>query len=369
MSDNPYPGLASLRAQAPVHRIDEHTWMVLTYREAAKVLRDATNFRSGPLGQQLVAGLPEGAAREYLLHRINFLDPPEHTRVRSAVDQWFTLPRVNALRPEIVALSNQLVDAMGQVVDLVPALAHPLPSLVICQLLGAAEPEELGDWGEKVAMLLSPAPTAQQLEQGVAGAAHFADWVNSLDMSAIALCESERRSLVMTLFAAGHHTTRDLFTNGMTALLRHPEQLEAARENPSLAVEEFLRYDTPTQIVFRVAAPQAEIAGQAIPEGDMIIVGLGAANRDPARFEEPDRFDVTRRKSLPLSFAPGPHTCLGAPLARMEVAIMLETLLDRFPNMTIQDPGDAVPRRPSMTFHGLTRLVVCTSVKQSGLQT
>lgn len=318
-------------------------------------------FVAGLLGRQLVADLPAGAAREYLLHRINFLDAPEHTRVRGAIDKWFTLPRVNGLRAEIAALAVDLVESMQGEVDLVPSLAHPLPSLVICQLLGAAEPEDLGDWGEKVAMLLSPAPTATQLEQGIAGAEEFARWVDTLDMSAIELSEAERRSLVMTLFAAGHHTTRDLFTNGFTALLRHREQMDAALANPVQAVEEFLRYDTPTQIVFRVAGPAAEVAGLEIPAGDLVIVGLGAANRDPVRFESPDQFDVTRKKSRPLSFAPGPHTCLGAPLARMEVAIMLQTLLRRFPDVSLVRPDQTVPRRPSMTFHGLTQLVVRVS--------
>jgi cytochrome P450 len=358
MSDDPYPGLHELREVSTMQRIGDRQWVALGYDAVRRVVRDPA-FTTGALGGFLVAGLqPGAAAHDYVANRINFLDPPRHTRVRRTVDRWFSPRRVRSLRQDVEQIAAELADRFEGRAELVSALAHPLPARVICRLLGADEPDELAAWGEDVAMLLTLGRTTAQTGAGERAAEAFSAWVAEVDRTDLDLPEAERRSLIMTLFAAGHHTTRDLFANGMTALLRRPDQLALAMADPAATVEELLRFDTPTQMVSRVAPETTEIDGHEVEAGSVIIAALGAANRDPACYPDPDRLDVTRTGPPPLSFAPGPHHCLGAPLARMEVEVMLTTVLGRWPDVRLADPDQVVPRRPSAVFHGLTRLEV-----------
>ncbi|MSO38197.1 MAG: cytochrome P450 [Acidimicrobiia bacterium] len=359
MTDDPYPALSQLRSESNLHRIGERQWLVLSYNLARSVLSDTSRFISGPLGPALAGGLREGgAAHDYVTHRINFCDPPRHTDVRHAVDRWFSPRRVNELVPNVEAIATELAAELSGTCELVDAFAHPLPARVICTLLGANEPEELGTWGEDLAMLLSIGRTPEQIASGERAAEQMSEWVAGLDGPDIDLDTPTRTSLVMTLFAAGHHTTRDAFVNGMHALLRHSAQIDAARNDPAAAVAEFLRFDTPTQLVSRVTATSVELEGETIPPFSQVAVALGAANRDPERFDEPDTFDVARTRNVPISFAPGPHHCLGAPLALLELRVMLSTILGRWPRIRLIDPDAPVPHRPSAVFHGRTSLDV-----------
>jgi cytochrome P450 len=363
---DPFPAYAAQRAEAPVARSDSGFWCVTGYDEAAAVLRSPA-ATTGFIGARYREALPEGsAARTELGYRINFLDPPDHTRVRHHVGRAWTPRRVAGLRPWVESLAERLLDDVSG--DLRPA-AHALPSLVISELLGVPDADRalLADLTEATAPLLGVSVTAEAMARGLQASERFAAYVESLlaarreapgdDLLSALLAEplshEELLSLVVTLYAAGHRTTRDLFSRGLVALLEAgPAQVEAAARDPKRATEELVRYSTPTHYVGRVLTEPLE----GIPAWEPVMVLLAAANRDPRRWDDPERLDVTREPDPPpLSFVLGPHHCLGANLARMEVEVLLVAVLRRWPNLRLAgDPGwwSAGP------FRGVERLPV-----------
>lgn len=345
---DPFPLYAAQRAEAPVARSDTGFWCVTGYDEAAAVLRSPA-ATSGFIGARYRDALPEGsAARTELGYRINFLDPPDHTRVRHHVGRAWTPRRVADLRGWVEQLAERLLDGVDG--DLRPA-AHALPSLVISELLGVpdADRDLLAELTEATAPLLGVSVAADDMARGLEASERFAAYVESLleqrcrqpgdDLLTALLAEplshEELLSLVVTLYAAGHRTTRDLFSRGLVALLGTGRR----DVDPKRATEEMVRHSTPTHYVGRVLTE--EVAG--IPPWEPVLLFVAAANRDPRHWPEPERFDPGRDPSSappPLSFVLGPHHCLGANLARMEVEVLLTAVLRRWPDLELDgDPG------------------------------
>jgi pimeloyl-[acyl-carrier protein] synthase len=363
-AEDPYALFEAARSKGPVQR-SGGSWLVLGHAEASALLRNSA-ARSGFIAEGYRNRLPPGAAREEMTHRINFLDPPQHGRVRRLVGKVFTPRRTARLRPFVEGVARRLLEGLDESrsVDLLRGYAHEVPSLVISELLGVPvdDRDELTTLSERVSRLLGTGNDEAELANAISAAEDMHRTLRGLLkersqepeddlLSALLaakdgtdrLSESELLSLAATLYSAGHRTTRDLFSNGLTALLPERELLAAIREGtlPTEAiVEEFLRYETPTHMVARMLERPFELGGQKISPGEPISVLLAAANRDPSVYSEADRFDPwrwTRSRDLPppLSFALGAHFCLGASLARLEVGVMLDVLFEMFPQVRL----------------------------------
>jgi cytochrome P450 len=380
--------LRSEREKGPVLR-SEHSWVVLGRVEAEKILR-APTARSGFMADLYRELLPPGAARDEMGSRINFLDPPDHGRVRGLVAKAFTPRRVAELRPFLRRLCASLLERIDgrESVDLIEDYAHAVPALTISELLGVPpeQRDRLTALSDQVAGLLSSgaldgAGVKAALEAAEELHAYLrallerrrrepADDLVSALLAAregdVRLSEAELLSLCATLYSAGHRTTRDLFTNGLTALLPDAglrNDIAAGRLSLADVTEEFLRYETPTHYVARMLTEPLELAGTTVAAGEPIMLGLAAANRDPDVYADADRFDPHRWASEPpppppLSFVFGLHFCLGASLARLEVEVMLEALLDRFPAIQMIQSADELRWRHTGVFRGLEELLV-----------
>jgi pimeloyl-[acyl-carrier protein] synthase len=290
-----------------------------------------------------------------------FLDPPDHTRLRSLVSQAFTPRMVESLRPRIQSLVDELLDAVVETgeMDVLADLAYPLPTVVICELLGVPpeDRDKFKTWSADASRLLDGYLDKAAMDKGmVAGMylfQYFTDLVearraeprNDLLSAMLAaetagdkLTHAELLSTATLLFIAGFETTMNLVGNGTLALLRNPDQLERMRKHPSLVrtgVEELLRYDGPVHVTARIAKEDVEIGGEVVRQGEQAVAIIGAANRDPDQFPDPDRLDVGRTPNKHLAFGGGPHFCLGAALARMEGQIAFETMLRRLPGLEL----------------------------------
>ena len=381
---DPYPLLARVRAAGPVVQLASGFWAVTGYDAALETLSHR-GCGSSPIAMRYLDGLPAGAARDEMSRRINFLDPPDHHRVRSLVSKAFTPRRITDLVPWIAATADRLLDELGAAdeLDLLQRFAHQLPSLVISELLGVpiADRDRLTGWSDAVAPLLGLHVSPADRERAIAAAEDFHAYLDALLderrrrpgadlLSALLAAEedgqrldrAELESLAATLYSAGHRTTRDLFTNGMSVLLTEPDryrQVVQGRWSAAAVVEEFLRYETPTLFVVRVPLEALTIHGVAVGAGQPVLVLLSAANRDPAVFDEPDRFRPGRSGATALSFAYGAHYCLGASLARAEAEIMLAAVARRWPALELAKdrPLRWHQRGP---FRGLDELVVRT---------
>ena len=381
-AQDPYPVYAALRERDPVHRSAlMNAWMFTRHADIDTILRDHRRFsndpRKGSLSRRQRAGLP--ADEEFTML---FLDPPDHKRLRALVNKAFTPKAVNALEPHIRSLLGSLLDEIDDPAgfDLMQAVAQPLPVIVIAEMLGVP-PEDRAQfkiWSDQRARTLEPSIDAR--ERALADTANKAlnDYFRPIIeerradpkddiVSALAqaeeegdrLTELEMLNMLRLLLIAGNETTTNLIGNGVLALLRHPDQLQRLRDDPSLiplAVDELLRFDSPVQTDFRRALEDCEVNGFPLKKRDNIVLLLGAANRDPDVFEEPDRLDVGRGDRSHLSFGRGIHHCIGAPLARLEGRVVLEMLLERFSQISL---GGEEPRfRNSIVLRGLESLPV-----------
>ena len=380
-ADDPYPALASLRRTAPVARLANGFWAVTGYEAAMEVFRQRA-FASGPIAGRYVESLPPGAARDEMSHRINFLDPPDHTRVRGLVSKAFTPRRVADLGPWMAATADHLLDEIGAdgEVDLLRRFAHQLPSLVISELLGvpSADRDRLTGWSDAVAPLLGLSMTDAERDGAIAAAEEFHAYLSALLdarrrqpgddlLSALLAAEEngerlqrvELLSLAATLYSAGHRTTRDLFTNGMSVLLRGDGFARVAdgRWPVPAVVSEFLRYETPTLFVVRIPVEPTTVGGVAVGAFEPALIFLSAANRDPAVFDDPDVFRPGRDGPPALSFAYGAHYCLGASLARSEAETMLTALARRWPRLRLAQER-TLHWHQRGPFRGLDALIV-----------
>jgi cytochrome P450 len=384
---DPYPRYQRVRELAPVHQSGLGFWVLSRYDDCQQLLRDPRFGKGDRRDREL--RLPADAAEA--LARIRqrapsmlFVDPPDHTRLRGLVAKAFTARTVERLRPHIGRLLDELLDAVdagsGEPVDIMAAVAFPLPVTVIGEMLGIppADRPAFQPWVRASTALLEltidPSAIVAAADAGDRMSAYFADLLAErrrhptddllsellrVEDRGDTLSEDELISTAILLFGAGFETTTNLIGNGLLALLRHPNQLARLRDDRDLlrpAVEELLRFDSPVQLDGRVALEAAEVAGQPVGPGTFVVTMLGAANRDPARFAEPDALDLGRDEGPPLSFGSGIHYCLGQALARLEGQVVFDRLLSRFARMELA--GAEVAYRTGLTLRGLVALPV-----------
>jgi cytochrome P450 len=387
MLEDPYPFYHRLRAASPVFWAEGlDAWLATRYDDAAAALRNSqlSSDRSVRLRQRMAGkGLDDLLTRSSrsMIH----LDPPDHTRQRTLVNKAFTPRAVDAMAPHIQALVDGCLDAVqGRgAMDVIADLAYPLPVTVIAEMLGVP-PEDRArfkKWSDEISFFLSgnaaEAPP-EELRRSLHSRGELVDYFRAVVarrraqpqadlLTALAqaeeaggrLSEDEVYDNAVLLLIAGNETTTNLIGNGLLALLRHPDQLRKLQADPSLipnAVEELLRYDGPVQFTTRVAKTDLTLGGQAVRAGQMVFLMLGAANRDPAQFPEPDRLDVTRKDVKHIAFGAGPHFCLGAPLARLEGQIAFRTLLRRLPGLRLAE--GPIEHRNNINLRGLQALPV-----------
>jgi cytochrome P450 len=380
---DPYPTYHRLREEDPVHHSPLDFWVLTRYEDVAAVLRDP-RFIKEPLVSMVAArfgvSVPPGVGLS-MLDR----DPPDHTRLRSLVSKAFTPRVVEGLRPRIQKMVDDLItraEAVGTM-DLIEEFAYPIPVNVICEMLGVPvdDHERFKGWSLDIARGLDSVwlPLESEIPKRSGAARHaIGDYMRGLIaerrasprgdlLSALIaaeeagdkLSEDELIATCILLLIAGHETTVNLIGNGTLALLRHPEELRRLRETPGLitsAVEELLRYDGPVQRTARITSTEVTIGGRTIPKGEMVMPFIGAADRDPSQFPDPDRLDLGRADNRHIAFGWGIHFCLGAPLARVEGQIAIDTLVRRLPGLALVD---AEPEhRQSLTLRGLKALPV-----------
>jgi cytochrome P450 len=390
--DDPYPLFAQVQADGPVHKVtlaDGHpAWLIVGHEEAKAALTHAALSKDMHAalardGAVVAEGLPGPAFARHMLS----VDPPDHTRLRRLASAAFSRPRITALRPRIQAIVDALLDNLDAAgddgaVDLVKGFAFPLPFTVISELLGVQEPDrdQLGSW---FITLLTPSSAPEPPAEAVAASANIVqyltellarkraapgedlvtDLVRAADQDG-ALSEQEMLSTIFQLVVAGHDTTTSLIGNGTVALLLHPEQRDAIVADPALvphAIEEFMRWDAPVpHSTFRYTTQDVTLGGTRIPAFSQVIISLAAANRDPARYGNPETLDITRTDTSHLAFGHGIHHCLGARLARLEGVIALTALHTRFPGMRLAVPRSALRwgHGDGLVLRGLTELPV-----------
>src|SRR5438445_350295 len=385
---DPYPRYAAIRENARAFRSGLGFVVVGRYEDCQWVLRDS-RFGKGEMGPMWeVYDLTEAQWRERFpdferrMTSMLGLDPPDHTRLRRLVAKAFTPKTVENLRPDIVRLTDELLDGFSGVVDVVPELALPLPMAVIGEMLGipAAERAALQPHVRATARMLEFNPPLDQMDAAAHSSKIIAEHLEDLSAQRRAaptddllselvhveeqgdqLRHDELISTVMLLFGAGFETTTNLIGNGLLALLDHPAELRRVRDDRSLmktAVEELLRWDAPIQVDGRKVFEDVEVHGLEVAAGQEFVTLLGAANRDPRVYDDPDRFDVGRVAQAPMSFGAGIHYCLGAALARAEAHVVFDRLLERYASIE-PDWGDTRPAyRDSIVLHGLETLPV-----------
>lgn len=377
-TQNPYPVYEKLRQNDPIYRIlfpqGDFGWIISRYEDAVEVLKD-NRFskdvvkRYGPDQQNI------------FVHNMLFSDPPDHRRLRGLVQKAFTPRLIEGMRSHIQEIADDLLDNLNSQdkMNLIDEFAFPLPIIVISEILGVPleDQDKFRLWSNSII----DATSAEHSEVFEKHAQEFIDYLNAwfakvreqpgddlisqlvvAEESGEQLTEKELLGVVALLIIAGHETTVNLIGNGVLALLEHPEQRDLLIKQPELihnAVEEMLRYNGPVEFsTSRWASEDIEFHGHHIAEGEIVIVALDSANRDEAKFKDADVFDITREKSAHLAFGKGIHLCLGAPLARLEGEIAINTLLRRFPDMQLQTDVNELEWRPGMIVRGVKEIPV-----------
>jgi len=382
---DPYPYYRRLRETAPVYKTPQGFWLATGYEDVALILRDK-RFGKDFVGNMRrrygeKAGLDEPAIAN-LARTMLVLDPPDHTRLRGLVNKAFTARRVADMRPRIKALVDEQIDRVidkGEM-DVMRDLAHRLPVLVICDMLGIPEDHRAPFLaGSNVnGRIIDPVPmTREELDQANRNTQMASVYFKQLcelrrrdpqddlttelvraEEAGDKLSPEELDANIGLLFGAGHETTTNLIGNGLLALHRHPDQWERLKADPALipnAVEELLRYDSSVQLTGRVTNTEVELSNVRLGPSESIIALLGAANRDPAQYPDPDRLDVGRQHIRPMSFGGGIHHCLGAQLARLEAELVFAALIERIPNIRLTEM-DSPSWRRTFTLRGLNKL-------------
>lgn len=380
---NPYPTYERLLAEAPVYESPIGSVVLSRHRDCESVLRNTKQWsadfsNSTQQGLEFDDKLFEDLDRPFLL-----MDPPDHTRLRGLVNRAFTPRVVEQLRPRIQEITNELLDAVAEkgAMEVVADLAYPLPVLVISEMLGVPSEShnQFKAWSAELAAALDPSPIVDPvvLQRQRDAIGNFDELFRELiaerreepkDDLLTALVQVEEEGDRMTegellatcrlILIAGHETTVNLIANGVHQLLRHPDEMKRFKDDPSLApsaVEEILRFDPPVQMTGRIALEDMEFDGVPVPKGHSTILLLAAANRDPARYEDPLRFDITRNDDRHLAFGFGIHYCLGAPLARVEGQIALNAVLQRLEGLELHTDK---PTYKNFVLRGLESLDV-----------
>lgn len=381
---DPYPTYHLLRSTQPIFEAPQYdrTWVLSRFADCEAVLRDqrwsaATSLRRiSPDG----SGSPPRRTQVGGTQPLGFTDPPEHTRVRRLMAKVFTPRAVESLRPRIQQLVDEILDAAVErgELDVIADLGDVVPMMVICEVLGVpvADRHQFKPWSDAATRAFDGVIDDDTAAQARAGFRSLLAYIDDLIenhrahrgddlLSALIAAEEEGDRLstdelrvnAVSLIVAGHETTTNLIGNGAHALLRHPDQLARWHADPSLtpsAVEELLRYDPMAQFISRVATHETDVGGHSFYSGDHVILALGAANRDPERFPNPDRLDLGRNDGFHLTFAYGVHHCLGAALARLEGQVALGSLVGRFPHMQLLTTD--IRYRDHLTMRGLFEL-------------
>ncbi len=369
---DPYPVFADLRKQAEVHRHDGLGLAVaVSHRACSELLRQRA------LGRIWTDRTPAERFPAFnLLHQNSLLEsePPRHTRLRAAISAAFNRGHTERLRPWVADLAGRLVDALGGSGDLLAGLAAPLPVEVIGELLGVPDEHRplLQPWSNAIVKMYEYDLAPVLADAAERAAAEFVEYLRELvarravepgddlisDLLAVELEVDELVGTAVLLLMAGHEATVNVIGNGVLALLRNREQWERLVADPSLvpvAVEELIRYDAPLQLFERTAVVETTVAGYPVAPGEKVAALLGAAARDPLVFDHPDTLDVTRTPNAHLGFGAGIHYCVGAPLARVEIAAALQALITRMPGMRLVEEPE---RRPEFVIRGLRTLRV-----------
>ncbi|MGA9384722.1 MAG: cytochrome P450 [Candidatus Sulfotelmatobacter sp.] len=388
---DPYPAYARLHEEGPLHYLDVDgkwaLWSIVSHAECSSAAKDPR--LSAKRSQQMILSLPLSSQSEFseLARMLGlwliFMDPPEHTRLRKLLNKGFSPAAIEGLRPQVEAIVDEMLKPLrhGTEVDLMHEFANPMPVRIILEMLGI--PQELRDtfvnWSRAIAVFRgSPDRTVEQTRDAQDALIALTDFFKKtvaerrrnkgndlisllidIEEEGEVLTEEELYAQCIALLFAGHETTRNLIGNGMYTLLRHPQETAELRENPEMirtAVEEILRYESPVQFTARVLKEEVEICGQHIPKKWSVLCMLGAANRDPKRFKDPDRLDLKRLNNQHLAFSAGPHACIGGQLARLEGQIALLNLVKRFPELKLTGPRPEWA--PTFGFRGLKSLPV-----------
>ncbi|MFV2089127.1 MAG: cytochrome P450 [Pseudomonadales bacterium] len=382
---DPYPMYRQLREGSPILELADANMIILTrYEDVQAVLRDRTlgHADESMMTEEQIREIETNPAVRSLRQTMLLKNPPDHSRLRGLVVKAFDARRVEAMRTRIRALANELLDAFidSGSGDLVRLFTHPLPVIVICDMLGvpAADRAEFIKGSQVNGRLIDPAPMSPEEmtevnESTEESQAYFSslcdlrrgeprdDLITALVQSETeqgTLTKDELTSNISLLFAAGHETTVNLMGNALIALYRNRDQLDLLRGDLTQmpgAVEEFLRYDSSVQLSARDALQDTEMYGLKVPRGRSILTLLAAANRDPDAYSEPERLDITREKVKPLSFGGGIHLCLGAQLARIEADEALRVLFERLPKLELDDPHNP-DWKDTITLRGVKSL-------------
>ncbi|PUA17974.1 cytochrome P450 [Glaciimonas sp. PCH181] len=372
---NPYPTYQALRQAGPLHWNEEFcggAWLVTEYADVASVLRDP-RFSVRRAGGWANSSGPEALTelREFkriFSRSLLFVDAPQHTRLRQVMNAGFKPSALQTLAPQIQILVDRLLDNVIASAstpsftgfDFMRDFARPLPALVIAAMLGIDSDDraEFVAWSDDIADFIgSPTPTIDIARRAQTSLIAMNEYFRALlpqrrahpgdDLiSQLVLAEAsggiittkELLAQCCTLLFAGHETTRNLLGNGMLALLQHPEQWQMLQQTPTLlpsALKELLRFDSPVQYTGRRLKVDVELHGQVMKKGDLVIPLIGSANRDPAKFADPDALDITRNQGAHLSFGYGPHVCIGATLTYMEAEIALRSVMQRLPQLQL----------------------------------
>jgi len=390
---NSYPLLKRMRSEDPVHYCESGGYWILTrYRDVEAALHDERlSSDRTPLYVNKLGSLDVKEVQNFLALTSKMMvdkDPPEHTRLRKLAKQGFTTRAIESWRSIIENTTDRLLDKVQNQggMDVVSDLAVPLPGFIIPEIFGVPETDRanLLEWARDIGTFFGAAEgstieMAELARKADKGAAQFSALIRQLieqrrrqprtdmiSLLSVAYQEQgfnleELPSQFVSILSAGLITTTDQIANGVNALLSHPNQLQKLKKNPTLinsAVEEIIRFDTSTPFFFRIAKQDLTIGGKDITAGSVIALGLGAANHDPEKFEEPEVFDITRTPNEHLGFGSGIHFCLGAVLARMELTICLAALLRRLTNLGFDPDKQAIPSHTGLVFKGFDSLRV-----------
>ncbi|MFC3990072.1 cytochrome P450 [Actinoplanes siamensis] len=379
---DPYPAYDVIRDRAPAVQAFEGQWFITTHALVSRLLRDP-GLRVADPGDydRSWPGWRENRGVASVVLSMLQTNPPDHSRVRRAAASTFTARRVAAMRDVITALAGELIDEMPAEADFISAFAYPLPIAVICALLGIPESERrwFRQRAADLTVVLEPISTEEEMRRadkaGRELEAYFTGLIadrrhtprEDLTSALVAaqdtqLTGEELLANLVLLLVAGFETTTNLLGTGLKILLEHPGQADRLRSSVDLApafVEEILRYDSPVQLTSRFTGEPLELGdGVTLDRGVMLTMLLGSANRDPARYPDPHRFDPDRPNVQPVSFGGGAHYCLGAPLARLEAQVAFPLLLNRLPGLALS--GSPV-RRDRLVLRGYSSLPVTTS--------
>jgi cytochrome P450 len=386
--DDPFPYYAALRAHAPVKRMPDGGYFLTRYSDVSYVYRNPKLFSSDKK-QEFAPKFGDSLLYEHHTTSLVFNDPPLHTRVRRLIAGALTPQAITEMQPGLVALVERLLDAMAQKdeVDLIEDFAAAIPIEIIGNLLAVPHGERtpLRGWSLAILSALEPVVSAQVAQRGNRAVAEFIDYLQGLvaqrrkhpgnpkrdvltrliqgEEDGARLSAKELLHNCIFLLNAGHETTTNLIGNGLVALLQHAPEKQKLIDQPALidtAVEEFLRFESSNQLGNRVTTQHLEIAGVPMEEGTRITLCIGAANRDPQQFDDPERLDIARTPNRHLAFGGGIHQCIGMGLARLEASVAISRFLARFPRYAL---AGSLVRGGRARFRGFSRVPCRLSTK------